>query len=137
VVLVAVVLAATAQGALLPWARRSTPSVDDEPVDTAAREQAPAGSDHLHPRKQGVASTGATPSDRTTTGPTKTSAPMVSTQPSVDAVSDAGVHHELSPVPATDDKRRGRSPRKNNNKSCDPPYTTDEAGRVLFKVECM
>lgn len=135
VVLVAVVLAATAQGGL-PWARPPGPTAGDADVPTP-REQAPVPSTTQGSPAQGGAPSGATPDDPATTELTKTSAPMVSPQRSVDTVSDAGVRNALSPAPASNDKRRGRSARKTNGKSCDPPYTTDEAGRVLFKVECM
>jgi serine/threonine protein kinase len=63
------------------------------------------------------------------------SAPWVLPQPAVSQGVDAGAASD-APVPAGNDKRRPRATRR-SNKSCDPPYTTDEAGRVLFKVECM
>jgi hypothetical protein len=37
----------------------------------------------------------------------------------------------------TNEKRRLRPPRKSTRPACDPPYSIDSAGRVLFKVECM
>jgi len=34
-------------------------------------------------------------------------------------------------------KRRARPARKNNLPGCDPPYSIDATGKVLFKVQCM
>jgi eukaryotic-like serine/threonine-protein kinase len=42
-----------------------------------------------------------------------------------------------SAVPAPSDKRRARPARKGAAPTCDPPYSIDASGRVLFKVECM
>lgn len=125
VVLVAVVLAASGHDGL-PWARPAASSVADAPREPAPRLPAPAAS----------------PAGAATLGPTATelaptNAPLVPPERSLLTVADAGVNREAPNMPATNDRRRGRSSRKNTTKSCDPPYTTDEAGRVLFKVECM
>jgi len=58
-------------------------------------------------------------------------------------VVDAAVSTRAEQVPAANDraappndKRRLRAARKSSS-ACDPPYSIDPAGRVLFKVECM
>jgi serine/threonine-protein kinase len=117
-VLVALVLAATIEGGL-PWTPgRADSGRDTSLVPARARLDAPAR-----------------PSEETSAR-APTSAPMLPAESALGTVVDAGVRIESPSVPASNDKRRGRLPRK-NTKSCDPPYTTDEAGRVLFKVECM
>jgi serine/threonine protein kinase len=48
----------------------------------------------------------------------------------------SGAAPKATPTPANE-KRRLRPVRKSGTAVCDPPYSIDTAGRVLFKVECM
>jgi len=61
--------------------------------------------------------------------------PSTWTDAAVSAQQHGTQTHDRAGLPT--DKRRPRSARKSGSPACDPPYSIDPAGRVLFKVECM
>jgi hypothetical protein len=61
--------------------------------------------------------------------------PSTSTDAAVSAQEHGTQTHDRAGLPP--DKHRPRPARKSGSPACDPPYSIDSAGRVLFKVECM
>lgn len=82
------------------------------------------------------------PANMTVAVEQRVSPETIPTPPPVIPVESAGstlepsAPSEPSAVPPRE-KRRVRPARKSPASACDPPYSIDPAGRVLFKVECM